>query len=79
MKAMTILLPESMESFIQARVARSGYSDASNYVRDLILADQEKERIDDLLIDGLQSGPTVEVTPAFWEERKRRPAGTDGQ
>jgi antitoxin ParD1/3/4 len=74
---MNIVVPESVESFIQERIAQGGYRDASDYVRDLILADQERERVDQLLLEGLRSGPAVEATPAFWEERKRKVAGTD--
>lgn len=77
MKTLNIVVLESIESFIQERIAQGGDRDASDYVRDLIVADQERERIDQLLLEGLRSGPAVEVTPAFWEERKRKVVATD--
>jgi antitoxin ParD1/3/4 len=75
METMNIALPESMKIFVQARVAEDGYSSVSEYVRDLIRADQKRrheERIDALLLEGLQSGEAIEVTQEYWDEKKRK-------
>jgi antitoxin ParD1/3/4 len=75
MDTMNIALPESMKHFVQARVSEGGYSSASEYVRELIRADQKRkaeERIDALLLEGLDSGDTIRVTPEYWEEKKRK-------
>ncbi|KAJ3060163.1 hypothetical protein HK102_009637 [Quaeritorhiza haematococci] len=72
---MNVALPESMKSFVQERVTEGGYSSVSEYVRDLIRADQKRkaeERIDALLLEGLDSGPPVPVTPEYWEAKKQR-------
>ena len=75
MDTMNIALPESMKTFVQERVVEGGYSSASEYVRDLIRADQKRkaeERIDALLLEGLDSGQPIPVTPEYWEEKKRK-------
>ncbi len=75
MDTMNIALPESMKHFVQERVTEGGYSSASEYVRELIRADQKRkveERIDTLLLEGLDSGQPIPVTPEYWEEKKRR-------
>ena len=75
METMNIALPESMKHFVQERVAEGGYSSVSEYVRDLIRADQKRkaeERIDALLLEGLDSGQGIAVTPEYWDEKKRR-------
>jgi antitoxin ParD1/3/4 len=75
METMNIALPESMKHFVQERVTAGGYSSVSEYIRELIRADQKRnaqERIDTLLLDGLDSGKPVAVTPEYWEEKKRR-------
>ena len=75
METMNIALPESMKHFVQERVTADGYSSVSEYVRDLIRADQKRkatERIDALLLEGLESGEPIPVTPEYWEEKKRR-------
>jgi antitoxin ParD1/3/4 len=75
METMNIALPESMKLFVQERVAEGGYSSASEYVRELIRADQRRkaqDRIDALLLQGLDSGEPIPVTREYWEEKKRQ-------
>ncbi len=75
METMNIALPESMKHFVQERVTEGGYSSVSEYIRELIRADQKRNavaRIDTLLLEGLDSGKPVAVTPEYWEEKKRR-------
>ena len=75
METMNIALPESMKHFVQERVSEGGYSSVSEYVRDLIRADQKRkveERIDALLLEGLDSGEPIPVTREYWEEKKRK-------
>ena len=75
METMNIALPESMKQFVQDRVSEGGYSSVSEYVRELIRADQRRkaqDRIDALLLEGLDSGEPIPVTPEYWEEKKRR-------
>lgn len=75
METMNIALPESMKQFVQERVSEGGYSSVSEYVRELIRADQKRraeERIDALLLEGLDSGEPISVTKDYWEAKKRR-------
>ncbi len=75
METINIALPESMKHFVQERVTEGGYSSVSEYVRELIRADQKRkgeERIDALLLEGLDSGQPIPVTPEYWEAKKRR-------
>jgi antitoxin ParD1/3/4 len=75
METMNIALPDSMKHFVQDRVSEGGYSSVSEYVRELIRTDQRRkteERVDALLLEGLDSGPPIPVTPEYWEEKKRK-------
>ncbi len=75
METMNIALPESMKQFVRERVGAGGYSSVSEYVRELIRADQKRkvdERIDALLLEGLDSGEPIPLTKEYWEEKKRR-------
>lgn len=75
METMNIALPESLKTFVQERVADGGYSSVSEYVRELIRADQKQRleaRVDALLLEGLNSGEPIEVTPEYWEAKKRK-------
>jgi len=69
-ETMNIALPEGMKAFVLEQVAAGGYSTASEYVRELIRADQKRkvqERVDALLLAGLDSGEMIPVTPESWQ------------
>jgi antitoxin ParD1/3/4 len=62
-------------------VERRGYSSVSEYVRDLIRGDQERQAIAALEVDilkGLESGPSTPMTQEDWQairhEVRRRAA-----
>lgn len=66
--AMNISLPEALKDYVKGRVAEGTYSTPSDYVRDLIRSDMQRRAgnmVDDLLLDGLASGPAEDVTPAY--------------
>jgi antitoxin ParD1/3/4 len=72
MTSLNISLPEALRQFVDEKVASGGYGTASEYVRSLIREAQqrevEQERLEALLLEGLDSGPGLEVTPEFWKE-----------
>lgn len=68
---LTISLPDSMKEFIERETVEGHYSTPSEYVRDLVeeaLDRKNEERLEKLLLEGLDSGPPIKVTPKFWED-----------
>ncbi len=58
MTTMNVSLPEKMKEFVDRRVEAGGYQTVSEYVRDLIRKDierQKTERLDALLVEGIRS------------------------
>jgi antitoxin ParD1/3/4 len=75
MTTMNISLPDSMRTFIEQKIAQGGYSTASEYIRQLVREDQKRaaqERLETLLMEGIESGPSREMTADDWEELRRR-------
>jgi antitoxin ParD1/3/4 len=75
MTTLNISLPDSMRTFIEQRVAQDGYSTASEYIRQLVREAQKlaaQKRLETLLMEGLESGPSREMTAEDWEELRRR-------
>lgn len=73
-ETMNISLPDRMKQFVEEQVSTGGYSSASEYVRELVRADQKrkaKEELEDILIKALSSGEPKEVTPQMWDELRR--------
>ena len=73
MTSLNISLPESLKAFVEEKVRKGGYGTASEYVRELIREARKREaeaRLEKLLLEGLDSGPPVEVTPEFWQRKR---------
>jgi antitoxin ParD1/3/4 len=73
MTSMNISLPEELKEYVEEQT-RSGYSTPSEYVRELIREDQKRrtqERLDTLLLEGLNSGDSVPANAKFWRDLKR--------
>ena len=71
--SMNVSLPESMRAFAEER-ARQGYTSASEYIRELIRRDQKetaKEKLEALLIEGMESGDPIVVTADYWENKRQ--------
>ena len=71
MKSMNISLPDTMRDYIEEQVAQGGYSSVSEYFRELVRQDQKlraNERLQTLLLEGLNSGNATEITAQDWED-----------
>ena len=69
MQSMSISLPEPMKNFGDGQVAACRYSSASNYVRELIHADERRwpaDPLQTLLLEGLR-GEELPLTRADWQ------------
>jgi antitoxin ParD1/3/4 len=55
MTTMNISLPEELKAFVDQQVGSRGYTSSSEYVRELIRREQDKERLRALLLEGLSS------------------------
>jgi antitoxin ParD1/3/4 len=74
MSSMNISLPKPMKDFIEIRVVEDNYSTPSEYVRALIREDQkrrEEKKLEAMLLESLQSGESIEVTPEYWDKKRR--------
>jgi len=58
MQSMNISLPDPLKEFVDREIAKGRYSSASEYIRELIRADEKRkaeEQLEALLLEGLQS------------------------
>ena len=69
MESMNISLPEPLKQFVDGQISSGRYSSASEYVRELIRADEKRkaeEALESKLLEGLNS-PESELTTADWQ------------
>jgi antitoxin ParD1/3/4 len=75
MQTMNISLPDPMKEFVEEQVSAGAYSSASEYVRELVRADQKrqaKEQLEQILLKAINSGDPMEVSPEMVEEVRQR-------
>jgi antitoxin ParD1/3/4 len=68
MESMNISLPEPMKRFVDGQISAGRYSSASEYVRELIRADEKRkaeDQLEMLLLAGLQ-GEAIELSADDW-------------
>jgi antitoxin ParD1/3/4 len=74
MATINISLPDPLRAFVEEQVAVGGYSTVSEYFRELVRADQKRkaaERLESLLLEGLDPGQAKPLTKADLNEVKR--------
>ena len=73
MTSLNISLPLSLKEFVETQVQKSGFSTPSEYIRNLVRDDQKRraeEKLEALLLEGLNSGEPIEITPEYWEKKR---------
>ena len=76
MATMNVSLPDPMKKWVEAQIESGHYSNASDYVRDLIRRDQEyqdkREILVKALIAGEKSGISKRTIDDIWKDVKAR-------
>ncbi len=82
MATMNISLPDPMKGWVEAQTRDGRYSNASDYVRDLIRRDQDRQRaiaeLQQLVDKGIASGPAGSFdVEAFLARQRDQEASAD--
>ena len=71
MASMNISLPAPLREWIESQIKGGRYGNASEYVRELIRRDQERQaqqRLEQMLLEGVKSGEASPLTKQDWAE-----------
>jgi len=71
MPSLNISLPGPLREWIDAQIKGGRYGNASEYLRELIRRDQERQaqgRLEALLLEGVKSGTASPLTKQDWAE-----------
>jgi antitoxin ParD1/3/4 len=69
----SVSLPDHLKDLIEAKVLEGGYGDSSQYLYHLIcqdIAQTVPENLEQQLLEGLESGKSIEVTDEWWEQKR---------
>ena len=72
---MTISLSDDMKAFVEERIKSGTFNSAGEFIQNLIREDQERaeqNRLEQMLLKGLDGGPSIPATDAYWDDLKSR-------
>lgn len=77
MGTMNISLPDSLKVFVEEQVAEKGYGTSSEYMRELIRKDRDRQHLRNVVLEGAASAPSMPADAAYFNavrDRIRQPA-----
>ncbi|MGH9854775.1 MAG: ribbon-helix-helix domain-containing protein [Blastocatellia bacterium] len=63
----------SQKSYIEQQASLAGFADPSDYLRQLIRADQQRraqEELEEMLVKAIENDKWIEGTPEYWAKKK---------
>jgi len=72
MSTMNISLPDNLKHFVDQQVAARGYGTSSEYVRELIRRDKDRQHLRSLLLEGASSEATEPVDTDYFDGLRDR-------
>ena len=74
-EALNISLNEPLKTFVIEQAAAAGFPQPGDYVSALIDAERRRKaeaELEALLVEGLDSGPSVEADDVYWAQNRRK-------
>lgn len=72
MSTMNISLPDQLKRYVDEQVAARSYGTSSEYIRELIRRDRDREALRALLLDGAASEAGTPADAAYFEDLRRQ-------
>ena len=72
MSTRNISLPDSLTSFVDEQVSQRGFGTSSEYVRELIRNDADRQRLRNLFLDGAAASPTAPADAEYFAAMRDR-------
>ena len=70
MVKITLSIPEDLQAFLERQTIKNGFRSTDDYLCHLLDGEREKEQIEGMLIEGLESGNPIEVNDDWWEQKR---------
>jgi antitoxin ParD1/3/4 len=72
MSTMNVSLPDELKAYVDDKVGEGGYGSTSEYVRDLIRRDKDRQQLRRALLDGAASAPGPIADSSYFETLRGR-------
>jgi antitoxin ParD1/3/4 len=74
---MNVSLPDELRSYVDEQVVGGRYGSTSEYVRELIRRDQDRQRLRALLTSGVESDPGPLADDRYFQQLRARVSSAD--
>lgn len=68
MTTMNISLPDALKEYVDRQVAQRGYGTSSEYVRELIRKDRDRQQLRAMILEGAESPIVGEADSGYFDE-----------
>ncbi len=75
MSTMNISLPDSLKEFVDNQVGSLGYGSSSEYMRELIRKDRDRQQLRGLLFEGAASPQSATIDSGYFDNLRSRVRG----
>lgn len=72
MSTMNVSLPDELKAYVDDQVGEGGYGSTSEYLRDLIRRDKNRQQLRRALLDGAASAPGPIADSSYFETLRGR-------
>lgn len=72
MSTMNVSLPDELKLYVDEQVGAGTYGSTSEYVRDLIRRDKDRQQLRQALLDGASSNPGPSADAAYFTALRNR-------
>jgi antitoxin ParD1/3/4 len=72
MTTMNVSLPDELKAFVDAQTSQGGYGSTSEFVRELIRREQDRQHLRALLLEGASSPVGAIADEAYFSELRTR-------
>ncbi|HEY6577961.1 MAG TPA: type II toxin-antitoxin system ParD family antitoxin [Rhizomicrobium sp.] len=72
MTTINVFLPDALKSFVDEQVATRSYGISSEYVRELIRTDQDRQKLRNMLLEGGASPPAREADKTYFSDLRKQ-------
>lgn len=72
MSTMNVSLPDELKSYVDEKVSNGGFGSTSEYVRELIRRDRDRQQLRRALLDGAVSAPGPDADATYFSSLRDR-------
>jgi antitoxin ParD1/3/4 len=63
-------IPEDLLAFLKRQTIKNGFRSTDDYLCNLLKGEREREGLENMLVEGVESGKPIEVNDDWWKQKR---------